>query len=380
MFLLTLTLLIGLLFFCFSYYWIDFSLVNMLVQSKPTLAWLYAIRDYRFAYRSEFAYLFLALIIVLVIIQLFWLIRSNRLVINRRFWVISTIIVIIFGLCYPFLSRDIFSYLFGTKILYCFHHNPYTVPPLAFQATDLWLGFTHNVEKTYAYGPVYILYTLVPFLLFSCDKFISLFFSLKVMNGLLFVISGWLIWEITRDKRFISLWLFNPFLLLELLANSHNELVMVSLLFCAFYLIKNKTKIFANSLFALSIITKFISIFFLPLFLYKKLWSESYFKLMVLLLTLFVLFRGNMPWYYIWVYMALPFANLKTTSLVLVYLTQLVLIITKYYGFVLSDTWQYLGIFSRLYWLVYPLIITIVAIELFYPIKRILKINKHERI
>ncbi|MDO8515495.1 MAG: hypothetical protein Q7S14_03265, partial [bacterium] len=86
------------------------------------------------------------------------------------------IILAIGGLClislfsYPFLSHDFFNYIFDARIITTYHLNPYFYKALDFPADD-WIRFMQWTHRTYPYGPVWLIVTLIPsFLGFS--KFI----------------------------------------------------------------------------------------------------------------------------------------------------------------------------------------------------------------
>jgi len=62
---------------------------------------------------------------------------------------------------YPFLSHDLFNYLFDAKIVTFYHQNPYILKALDFPS-DPWLRFMHWTHRTYPYGPSFLFLTLVP--------------------------------------------------------------------------------------------------------------------------------------------------------------------------------------------------------------------------
>ena len=131
------------------------------------------------------------------------------------------------ALSYPVFSNDIFTYLFGARTVVYYHQNPFLVMPKTFP-DDLWLRFTQyvgnvyyyvgNIPITYVYGPVFLLYSLIPFLFFGAVEFQKLFLGYKLLGVILFLATGYLFKKINPKDRLVwAYWWLNPFLILELL-------------------------------------------------------------------------------------------------------------------------------------------------------------------
>lgn len=80
-------------------------------------------------------------------------------------------------LSYPFLSHDLFNYMFDAKILTTYQENPYLHKPQDFPH-DPWLRFMHWTHRTYPYGPIFLIITLVPSVL-GVGKFLLTFLLFK---------------------------------------------------------------------------------------------------------------------------------------------------------------------------------------------------------
>lgn len=339
-------LLTALAFFLFSYLWVDFGLVLMLSQTRPYLAWLLNLIGWRETNRELLGWLYLTLLIILVMFQLLFL--SERVIKKlslRYLLVLAGLTSLIFSFSYPFLSSDIFSYLFSAKMLWVYHANPYRIPPKEFMANDLWLSFMRNIQFTYAYGPLALVYSLIPMVFFGGKRFILNFFGLKLMNAIVFYLAGLLLLKTISPKRLVfSIWFFNPLLLVEFLANSHNDLVMIALFFLfVFYLGKDK-KVKSLMTLVLSILVKYVSIVGLPIIFLSRLDKRKWyyiFKIMSLGGVIFLglqKIRGVQPWYYTWIYMWLPFSKLKGKTWAIISLVGLLLLST-YFPFVRSGFW-----------------------------------------
>lgn len=331
----------------------------MLSISKPIISNVEFLRQLRFDNRNVMADLFIVLIVLLTFIQIYLLISKKYKIFKRKHLTILFIIGLVASLAYPLLSKDIFSYMFGAKILFHYNQNPYTITPIDFQSVDMQLSFTHWLTAKYVYGPIYLLISGVPMILLGGDRFIANYVGIKLINLFCFLISGWFILKVTKDKRVYVYWFLNPLLILEYLINGHNDLVMAAIFFGSVYIWKVKNKLFGGLLFVASVLTKFISGIFLPFFFLKEGYQKDFFKMVMLAILLGFTIRGGQLWYFTWIFMALPLAKIKNASLIVIFLFSLHLIIIKYYGFSLADSWTREGNYnrySRIIWCLAPLI------------------------
>ncbi len=326
----------------YSYLWIDLAIVLMLGETKPFLHQLDSYRNLLGPNRQILADFFLILIFALTLAQIWLLLSKPKF--TRRQIIISLIILLLPALSYPFLSSDIFSYLFSAKIAYVYQMNPYTVIPETFRNKDLWLGFTYWTHRPYIYGPAFLLYSIIPIVISSGKRFIIAFFGMKIMNFILFLLAGYQLLKAERQKsKILALWFFNPLLLTELLINSHNEIVMISLFIIAYALIKTRHKVWGWITFLTSILIKYISILLSPLLFLRKTEQQTFFCtgiLVMLLLYLGIKFPSVQAWYYSWIYLALPFTSLTKQSLVAIFIFQFLLLWDKYYTFILTGGWN----------------------------------------
>lgn len=341
--LLLLLFVLSISFLLFSYLWVDYGLVLMLAQTRPFISHLHALINFGNTNRTILAEIYLLLIIGLFGLQVTLLFPKllNSLSVKTLF-ITTGITTLIFSFAYPFLSHDIFTYLFSAKMVWVYHANPYRVAPKEFMATDLWLSFMRNIEFTYAYGPIYLLYSLIPMVIFSGKRFILNFFGIKLMNAVIFFLAGVLIFRITnKDKRVFSWWFWNPLLVVELLINSHSDLLMIALFIVAVFFLYKKSFVKAWLALIASILSKYASIVSLPMAFLNRDKRVLYFRLMSMSLPLFLqiqTLRSAQIWYYTWVYMFLPFSKLKNSSWLVIYVMGLILLI-GYYPFIKSGTW-----------------------------------------
>ena len=331
------------LLFVLSYFWVDLNLT--LISWSPANQLINTLKQLGYFNRPLSSRFYLAIIAFLFLIQIYLLfsrfIHRAKL---KKLFLLAGIVVLIASLTYPFLSSDIFTYLFNSKIIWHYQQNPYLHSPQEF-APDHWLRFTHWTHKTTPYGPIWLIYALVP-AAFSFSRFILNFYGLKLLNGLIFFMTGWLIFKIIKkDRRVFVFWFFNPFLLIELLVNAHNDLLMIALFFLALYCQQKKKSILALVTLLSSVAVKFVSALAWPLIFFKKrfLWATLF--VFCLLLTFAWQVDRFQPWYFTWAFFAFPLMEMNNFSWLTVFTFQAFLLIFKYYPFLATGSWEGTGFF-----------------------------------
>lgn len=343
MLLLLIPLASALLFFAFSYLWVDFGLALMLAHTKPFLENLHSLIAIGNDNRHELANLFLILLFGLFGFQLLFFSPFAKKLNLKPLFITAAATTFIFSFSYPFLSHDIFSYLFSAKMVWTYNVNPYDVVPAEFMANDLWISFTHSVDRLYAYGPVFLGYTLIPMVLFSGSRFILNFFGLKFLNAVVFYLTGVVLFKmLNKDKRVFALWFFNPLLILELLINAHNELLLISLyLLSVFFLYTKRAKGKALAALISSLLVKFVSVLAAPALFLSKEKRRLFFHTGSIALVVFLLVTNIavQAWYYTWLYMFLPFLTVSGRSWRIIYLANF-LVAASYYPFIKFGHWN----------------------------------------
>lgn len=221
-------------------------------------------------------------------------------------WRPFLLMVLILTLAYPMLSYDLFNYMFHSKILWFYHSNPHLHAPLEFSG-DLWLRFMRWVHTPSAYGPVFTLIESPAYLL-GIGKFVPVLFLMKLTMSIFFI---WCIYLVGQIGKLIALTksqiilsqlslAFNPFLLLEVIVNGHNDAVMMTLfLYSLYFLLRSKL---VPSLFALlaSLGTKYVTILTLPIYWIKNPQHKIMFTSLVMLLPVIFSPSRFQPWYLVW--------------------------------------------------------------------------------
>ena len=347
-FILISTLVIWLGMGVFSYLWVNKAIILMLLPSNPNFGFLLNVVETANQNRHWLWAVWLLMLGLLTISQLWWLKNSQIKLTAKKIWVVVGLIELIASLSFPFISDDIYSYLYSGKMVVEYHQNPYIVMPKENFGKDQWLWFVKNVDNvyyhigdtpiTYYYGPVFLAYTAVLVKFVGSSRFLGLFIGWKILNWVWFMLIGWLLTKLVGDKgKVMAYWYANPLLQFELLVNSHNDLLMIGL-FLAALLVLSKHKLWGWMIFLGSVLVKFVSAVGLVLFLVKDKYREKVFLGMGMLILIFHAVRPLHLWYYSWIYMFLPMTGIKTRTWVVIFLGQLVLM-SNYVGYIWFNRW-----------------------------------------
>ncbi len=166
----------------------------------------------------------------------------------------------------PFFSSDLFGN--GSRAIIATVHevNPYTVPPndLGYQEYVAW------GEKGAPYGPLFTGFTMVLARITGGDIFLFGVVFRIIAIGLVLVIA-WFIYDCIRrlNASFArvgtSLFLWNPFVLFELVQSSHNDIFVVLCIVVAVWLCLRKRFVGALIILTAGYLVKFIPAVLIPL-------------------------------------------------------------------------------------------------------------------
>lgn len=225
-------------------------------------------------------------------------------------WKLIGLVTVLLVLSYPAaFSYDFFNYMFTAKTLVVYHQNPYAVTPLQFAAIDPWTNFMRWTHLSSAYTPLWIGLSTLPYIV-GLGYFILVLFAMKFMVAGFYLLSCWALVSAldTKQKAYgLAFFSLNPLILIESLVSGHNDIVLVSFAMLAVWKLTKKDMWSAWIFLALSIASKFMTIFLLPVFMLKRdrMWMLGA-MLIGLLVVLFQ--REFLPWYWVWI---LPFVALN---------------------------------------------------------------------
>lgn len=267
-------------------------------------------------YQLEVTSLYCMAVIVFFAFYLYFL-RKIKDIKHLKAILLVTFFILIFS--YPaILSYDIFNYAATAKVTYFYHENPYLVMPNEFIGDPVLL-FTRATNKTALYGPMWIIFSSIPYVLGFGNYLVSLFLF-KLLSALFYFGVVWIIYKLSHKSLSKTLFFaLNPLVLIETFVSGHNDVVMVFLALYSLYLLRERRKALSGLFLALSILIKYATIFLLPVWMYifylnikKKYvdWNSIYFYSLICMFSVFLLspLREEMyPWYAIWF---IPFAAL----------------------------------------------------------------------
>ncbi len=185
-------------------------------------------------HRDNSTYVYVGIIIVLFLFQYLILTRLKK----NQFISLLIVVSVLGVLSYPFLSHDLFNYLFDAKILTFYHQNPYLHKALDFPH-DPWIRFMHWIHRTYPYGPSFLPLSAIPLFL-SFGKFLPAFLLYKCMNTGIFIISALALHKL--HKKAALFYITSPLVIVEGLMNAHNDMLGLSLAIIGIYLLTNERK------------------------------------------------------------------------------------------------------------------------------------------
>lgn len=203
---------------------------------------------------------------------------------------------------YPFLSHDLFNYLFDAKIATFYHQNPYILKALDFPS-DPWLRFMHWTHRTYPYGPSFLLLTLIPSAL-SFGKFILSFLFYKGMVIGIYILTVFLLNR--SNRKWAMIFATHPLILMEGLINGHNDMIALSLALISIMILQKNKLIYAKIMFMLSAGIKYTT---MPLIGLTK--NGRFNNLILFIQMCLLIYMGTkmeiQPWYYLIVFVLIPF-------------------------------------------------------------------------
>lgn len=298
--------------FLYSFTQIDLSLT--LSQVSVWQGIQKSFQSIGFFQRPQSALIFSVILVLMFVLYFSFLYLSKKNKITHKqvtFLVIGSFAILVFS--YNAFSYDLFNYVFDAKILTHYHLNPYLYKPLDF-ANDPMLNFMRWTQRTYPYGPTWLLLT-VPLSALGLNLFLPTILMFKLLMGASYLGSAYLIYKISEKifpahKIFNTLFFaLNPLVLIEGLVSAHNDLPMIFLFLLSLHLYLNKKKILSNLSFLLSIGVKYSTFALFPVAVYLEYqkhkgkqinWEKIFIISIILSLFAVVLatLRTNFqPWY-----------------------------------------------------------------------------------
>lgn len=210
-----------------------------------------------------------------------YLLKHSKSISKKTLWILILLTTSILAFSYNAFSYDLFNYIFDAKIVTHYGLNPYIHKALDFQGEPM-LSFMHWTHRVYPYGPLWLGLT-VPLSFLGSNIFIVTFFLFKIFIAGAFLLTVYFIQKVSEklkngDSSFpVILFAFSPFVLVESLVSSHNDIVMMALCMAGVYLLVSRKFALAILLIVLSAAVKYATAILLPLVVI--LWMASYRKI-----------------------------------------------------------------------------------------------------
>lgn len=349
----------------FSYAYVDLNLT--LTQNPQLLSILGYLQQLGYFNRPEATVIYVTLIVITFSLFIINLSLFYTKKIGLKYLKISTLInTLILIFAYPFLSSDLFNYIFDAKIILTYHANPYTNRPLDFEG-DEWLRFMRWIHRYSPYGPLWLLFSIVPAFL-GFGKFILNLFAFKMFIAVFHLINTFLIYKILmkikNNSAIIgtSFYSLNPLILIEGVANAHNDIVLATFMLLPVYFLTKSNKILATVALFGGTFIKYIPILNLPWLVWdivsRKKDMDRYITLnlltMIIFTVIFSSFRISVPfvssgatqvqfqsWYLLW---TLPYvALLSRINFFIVAIVISFGALMRYIPFIYYGNWSYPG-------------------------------------
>ncbi|MBV9258863.1 MAG: hypothetical protein JO215_12690 [Ktedonobacteraceae bacterium] len=180
---------------------------------------------------------------------------------------------------YPGTAIDVFTYITQSAILVLHHANPMVTPGTIYPDDPLMRMAGGLVGTPSPYGPLAILIDAIP-TVFVGRNLLANLLLLKFLFSALILIEAFLVYKILshyapRTALAGALFIcWNPHILFEYSANSHNDIVVMLFVTAAVLALVKDRYVLACTLLTASILVKYVTLPLLPLFLIYGIWQQ----------------------------------------------------------------------------------------------------------
>lgn len=334
-------------FFFYSYTQVDLSLTLSRLSIWQIIEKAFQYIGYFQRPLSTAIYLALLSMVTIAYLGLLQSVRSGKTV-----WRLIIFTAVVLTFAYNAFSYDLFNYIFDAKIVTHYFQNPYIHKALDFPQ-DPMLSFMHWVQRTYPYGPVWLLVT-VPVSFVGLQIFLPTLFLFKALGSISYLGICWAIEKILKKTnpqealQGLLLFAFSPLVIVEGLISAHNDMVMIVFISLSLLAFVYKKSVWSFLLLFLSIGVKFATAVLLPLwiigfFVKKKGELHQLALVSFVLLMIPVIFasvRTNFqPWYLLFLF---PFAALfpKRIAIVTAFTIFSIASLLQYVPFLYTGNWD----------------------------------------
>jgi hypothetical protein len=198
----------------------------------------------------------------------------NEKSIIKIIFLFSSVFSLIMLFTPPIGSADVYNYAYRARVGTVYDENPYVVPTGAY-SDDMFYNFSPKEWNylTMQYGPfwtsVSILFSNIAKNNLFWNVFIYKLLALVSFFGVAILIRK-ILQKFNPDNEVkgLFLYLWSPIIIFEAINNAHNDMFMMFAVIFAIYLLIKKWYVLAAITLLLSILTKYIPLLILPVFIY----------------------------------------------------------------------------------------------------------------
>ncbi len=349
----------------FSFAYVD---LNLTLSKNPNLLGFVNSMQYLGYYnRPQANLIYIVMIVATHGFFLANLILFLKRKISKKYLFFSSVInIVILIFAYPYLSSDIFNYMFDARIIFHYHLSPYTHKALDFPNDD-WIRFMRWTHRYSPYGPAWLLLSLVPYVL-GVGKFTLTLLAFKAFISAFHLANIYLIYQTLKPKKenirlaATALYALNPLILMEGIINGHNDVVLATFFLLPIYFACKRNALKTLTSIVVGALIKYIPILNLPWYIfYAKIKSFSFQMLLVANLVTMAIFTylfssfkisapfvssgatqiQFQPWYLFW---TLPFvALIANTWLSIFFIALAIGASLRYVPFIYYGDWSHRG-------------------------------------
>jgi len=235
--------------------------------------------------------LFFALFLIYAVFFMF-IVSLGQIKQKFKFVILMTVLFVAFLIIAPpFLSADLYGYIFRAEIVTVHHVNPYHSAP-----ADLGYGnIMPSSHMQMTYGPLYTVISMVLQRLSGPLLFVNML-VFRLFNVFLFAGCALLIYRIVKftAPRFTyaatALFLWNPFILIEVVNNGHNDIMMLACILASVYAVIRKKFVLAGIFLGLGMLIKFMTVLLFPILFILILKQKSTVRSKIMKIIIIVVF------------------------------------------------------------------------------------------
>lgn len=214
----------------------------------------------------------ISLLIIFSILYLILIKKEKKIFKNKKELIIFILIISsIFTIILPYTSSDIYYYIGDSWLSAEYNQNPYYTSVADLQEEGINDEILENTgywkNTTSIYGPMWnnIAFMLVKL---SFGSLTAALYVFKIASLIIHGLNIFLIYKITKSRKYMIIYGLNPLVLMDLLSNVHNDIYLIAFILLSLYFLIRKKNIYLSLIFlAISVSIKYSTILLVPFIL-----------------------------------------------------------------------------------------------------------------